>query len=70
MSATYSFSPRKPGCVLLAADIRSLVSKIIRVWQKPVKESGRRNMKTITPWISAKTDTAQQLKGRINRTMT
>lgn len=70
MSATYSFSPRKPGCVLLAADIRSLVSKIVRVWQKPVKESGRTNIRTITPWISAKTNTAQQAKGRIDKTVT
>jgi len=34
MSATYSYSPRTPGCVLVYFLVRSATSKVIRLLQK------------------------------------
>jgi hypothetical protein len=34
MAMMVSFSPRKPGCVLLASDLKSIISKLERVWRK------------------------------------
>ena len=41
MSRTVSFSPRKPGCVLLASDLKSIILKLERVWRKLAIRSAR-----------------------------
>jgi hypothetical protein len=34
MATTVGFPPRKPGCVLLASDLKSIILKLERVWRK------------------------------------
>jgi hypothetical protein len=34
MATTIGYSPRQPGCVLLASDLKNIVLKLQAIWQK------------------------------------
>ena len=70
MSARHDFLPRTPGCVLLAADLKSVASAVARVWQKPAKQSLKTNMRMPNVRISAPKDNNQRRETRIDERLT
>lgn len=39
MATMSGFTPRKPGCVLLASDLKSMILKVERLWRKLASRS-------------------------------
>ena len=70
MSATHSFSPRKPGCVLLAADIRSLAAIIARAWQRLGTDEGETSVRNADSADVGSEDPVQPPKGSIDEKVT